>query len=193
MSNARLMCMAALVAVLSGAPARAAILWQQSFDPHSSGVTEVALHTSSTKAKSVYLYVDGGTFNSVSMYRYVEWVEFWWDGHPEDLYLNGNEFFNFLQPEMHPPRRMSQLIYNKMPTYNHCDREPKVIYATCAQQELDQFLVLNSAIVAADGRFTLTLSTERVAVPEPLTWALMVAGFGGLGSMLRRNRRRTAL
>lgn len=32
---------------------------------------------------------------------------------------------------------------------------------------------------------------SRIAVPEPATWALMIAGFGGAGAMLRR--RRTAL
>jgi hypothetical protein len=37
------------------------------------------------------------------------------------------------------------------------------------------------------------LSTINVAsVPEPATWGLMLVGFGGLGAMLRSNRRRTA-
>jgi hypothetical protein len=30
-------------------------------------------------------------------------------------------------------------------------------------------------------------------VPEPATWAMMLMGFGGLGAMLRRNRRQAAL
>jgi len=33
----------------------------------------------------------------------------------------------------------------------------------------------------------------QTGVPEPTTWALMLVGFGGLGAMLRANRRRTAL
>ena len=36
----------------------------------------------------------------------------------------------------------------------------------------------------------LTVSTS---VPEPATWALMLAGFGGLGAVARRSRRRTIL
>lgn len=41
-----------------------------------------------------------------------------------------------------------------------------------------------------DYRFTVT---QLTAVPEPGTWALMIMGFGGVGSMLRANRRRQAL
>lgn len=41
------------------------------------------------------------------------------------------------------------------------------------------------------GSFTVTYDYTAAAVPEPAGWALMILGFGGLGSMLRR--RRTAL
>ena len=33
----------------------------------------------------------------------------------------------------------------------------------------------------------------RLAVPEPTTWALMIAGFGGVGALLRRRRLGVAL
>jgi len=35
-----------------------------------------------------------------------------------------------------------------------------------------------------------TVSMITSAVPEPSTWAMMIVGFGGVGSMLRANRRR---
>lgn len=196
MKRSRLMCITAVLALLGAAPARAAILWQQSFDPHPSGVTQVALHTPNQTLQSLYLYIDGGTFKSVDMRMNLEWQELWWeyDHYYGEWYLWGNEYFKTVYSEMHPSFRMSQLIYDRIPSFYHCNREPKVIWETCAQTQLDQYshLWVESAVVASHERFTLTLSNERLAVPEPLTWALMVVGFGGVGSMLRRSRRRTA-
>jgi hypothetical protein len=39
----------------------------------------------------------------------------------------------------------------------------------------------------------MTLSFSLVPVPEPATWAMMLAGFGGLGVVLRRRRARPEL
>lgn len=36
-----------------------------------------------------------------------------------------------------------------------------------------------------------TATFSPAAVPEPASWALMIVGFGGLGAVLRMNRRRT--
>jgi len=47
-------------------------------------------------------------------------------------------------------------------------------------------------IATADVPFTLTGLTEIVGVPEPTTWALMLAGFAGAGCAARRRRREIA-
>lgn len=41
-----------------------------------------------------------------------------------------------------------------------------------------------------DERCAFTRTVEGGAVPEPASWAMMLVGFGGLGAMLRRQRRR---
>lgn len=40
--------------------------------------------------------------------------------------------------------------------------------------------------------YGFTVGINAGAVPEPAAWALMLVGFGGLGAMLRNNRRRMA-
>jgi hypothetical protein len=49
--------------------------------------------------------------------------------------------------------------------------------------------------VAAGGASggNVLLKSLTVSVPEPDTWTLMIAGFGGLGAMLRRRRTRAAV
>jgi hypothetical protein len=39
---------------------------------------------------------------------------------------------------------------------------------------------------------SVTFSVTDTAVPEPSTWALMILGFGSVGTMLRSRRRRLA-
>jgi len=71
------------------------------------------------------------------------------------------------------------------------------------------FFIVDVAGYTADGKTLLntgrvgaTLCTDEKlcghegggggGVPEPATWAMMLMGFGGLGAMLRRNRRQAA-
>ena len=42
------------------------------------------------------------------------------------------------------------------------------------------------------GRVMLQESSPISAVPEPATWAMMIIGFGAVGSMVRTTRRRNA-
>ena len=56
-------------------------------------------------------------------------------------------------------------------------------YLTQVETELAPSLAL------ADGG---NLAIETGVVPEPSTWALMIAGFGSAGAMLRRRRRAAA-
>jgi hypothetical protein len=51
----------------------------------------------------------------------------------------------------------------------------------------DYFEQPNKAYIMAN------VSMVTSAIPEPGTWALMIAGFGAVGTMVRANRRRTAL
>jgi len=44
-----------------------------------------------------------------------------------------------------------------------------------------------------DLNFRITASSPQAAVPEPQSWALMLAGFGLLGTVLRTSRRRVAV
>ena len=43
------------------------------------------------------------------------------------------------------------------------------------------------------GSSTLTISAVAAAVPEPATWAMMIFGFGAVGSMIRYRRRSTTV
>jgi hypothetical protein len=42
----------------------------------------------------------------------------------------------------------------------------------------------------SNASYSGTATFIPIAVPEPATWGLMIMGFGGLGAMLRNNRRR---
>ncbi len=50
-----------------------------------------------------------------------------------------------------------------------------------------------SGVSGGNGTYDGTIAFARLtAVPEPASWAMMMMGFGGLGAMMRTNRRRAA-
>lgn len=58
-------------------------------------------------------------------------------------------------------------------------------------QGITSITLTNSNLEPQGNDFALDdLSLQGTAVPEPTSWALMLMGFGGLGAMLRSNRRR---
>ncbi len=46
---------------------------------------------------------------------------------------------------------------------------------------------------SGNGYVSIDLATPAVPVPEASTWAMMLAGFGGMGAMALRMRRKTKL
>jgi hypothetical protein len=52
----------------------------------------------------------------------------------------------------------------------------------------DTFFALNNATTNVNGKFKL-LSDATPAVPEPATWAMMIAGFGLIGASMRRRQK----
>ncbi|WP_235889052.1 PEPxxWA-CTERM sorting domain-containing protein [Glacieibacterium frigidum] len=48
---------------------------------------------------------------------------------------------------------------------------------------------LAAALIAAPARGGTTLAATGATVPEPGTWAMLLAGFAGVGAAARRRRR----
>jgi hypothetical protein len=53
--------------------------------------------------------------------------------------------------------------------------------------------VLKAGVNSGNGSITITSLTTTTAVPEPSTWAMMLAGFAGLGWLARTRGRKTSL
>jgi hypothetical protein len=45
---------------------------------------------------------------------------------------------------------------------------------------------------SGDGSISINMISPVTAVPEPSTWAMMLAGFGGLGWLAHARRRKTS-
>jgi hypothetical protein len=79
------------------------------------------------------------------------------------------------------------------PSFNRCDiaKAPTADYGDECASYTD--LLYGQAYITSSDGSTATLQVLRDgAVPEPASWALMIAGFGLTGSVLRATRRQTA-
>ncbi len=83
-------------------------------------------------------------------------------------FYNANFIFQFSQPNLNPD--MENPGDTLFGSFN--------IASTCPGQNND--CAFTRTVLAAPG---------GGAVPEPATWAMMIIGFGGVGALMRRNRR----
>jgi len=54
-----------------------------------------------------------------------------------------------------------------------------------------ELLTFASTDTNPDSKWGPAIADVSIATPEPATWAMMLMGFGGLGVVLRMNRRKT--
>ena len=197
-------------AALLAAPAGAAILYQSTVTT-TGGVAsfdDLIVKPSVIATGSTWIALSGGTIISASWFIDGEIAKNWWeiigedvDGNPE-IYLNGNEYLYSNGCAVSPstpictsgPSFRSRLRNNIVridfiaPTsYDNCVPFNGIFNVDCAVlYRLDgaRFEVL----AAGTGDVTLTISDSRIAgaVPEPGSWALLIAGFGLVGAALRR-------
>lgn len=208
-----LMALALVWAAVGGAPpASAAILYQSTMAP----VKGVVTFDDSTQAPSVYktgsiwIGITGGRLDGADWSIFGEFSKLWWEqvydefGNPEP-YLNGNEYFYWngctvsrAAPTCQAgPSFRSQLHNNTVridfiapKSFNHCFPFDGVYDVDCAaifNLQGANFFVQASGLEDV----TLTISDTHIAgaIPEPAGWAMLVAGFGLVGAMLRRGRR----
>lgn len=103
----------------------------------------------------------------------------------------GPDTFNatFVMPaysfyEIKGPGLVSYIV-SAQADFDHCD-QPGPVGSMCAAY----YAVWGNAdAMKIDAKAPITVHLSVSAVPEPSTWALMIAGFGACGVMLRRQRR----
>ncbi len=184
---------ATLSCVIVAAPARAAVLWQETFAPDPSGeISFTPLDAPITPMYGVtheYLSITGGTFNSVSWVSWDTYEEEWWEyDYGYGWNLNGNEYFYAGVGSSRTKPYLSTFDYGPAPSFYVCNLLPGAYrLGICARGELGGAVLVDQVDVNATHDFTLTLTDTRPAViPEPATWAMLLAGFGLVGLLLRR-------
>jgi hypothetical protein len=98
----------------------------------------------------------------------------------------------FLMPaytfyEVKSPGRVSYIV-SAQQGFDHCD-DPGPVGSLC---KASYIVWGNGTSLEVFSKAPVTVHLSVSAVPEPSTWALMIAGFGACGVMLRRQRRAAA-
>lgn len=189
----RILAAAAVVAAMSFAavPARAALLWQETFAPDPSGQTSVPpvgfldlnfpLAAPSTSA---FLTVRGGAlalvdWTSGSLYDVYDWEQF-----GPDLVLTVDELPDFGAVTIDTKPTVSSFRFDAN-SYFNCDGAGEPVIGICGVVFSSGAGSLEGVLVNATQPFTLAVYT---GVPEPSTWAMMLGGFTLLGVALRGRR-----
>jgi hypothetical protein len=95
----------------------------------------------------------------------------------------------FLMPaytfyEVKSPGRVSYIV-SAQQGFDHCD-DPGPVGSLC---RASYYVWGNGTTLEVFSKAPVTVHLSVSAVPEPSAWALMIAGFGACGVMLRRQRR----
>jgi len=206
MRRTSLICAALLIAP----SAEAAIIYQSTLTGAGQPVTfsDFLGPPAYAGAGSVWLEVTGGTITGAEWRMEGEYAKYWWelisedDAGNQEIYLNGNEYMYSngctVTPAAPtcgaPDSLLSRLHNNRLridfappESFNNCFPFNGVFNQDCA--------VIHGPFgaaftVEAVGTGTITLSIHDTAIagaiPEPATWAMLIAGFGLTGAARRR-------
>jgi hypothetical protein len=199
-------------ALLAGPAADAAIIHQTVMDGGGGPVffSDLLQLPGLTKTGSTWVDVSGGTITWAEWRVEGQYQKYWWEeigqdeqGNPQ-YYLNGNEYLysngclissgaikcgnagNFLM-QLH--NNKLRIDFKAPVSFNHCFPFTGVLNTDCAVI-YDLFGASFGIQAHGPGAITLTIHDSAIAgaIPEPASWAMLIAGFGLVGAALRRRR-----
>jgi hypothetical protein len=208
-----LLCSAAL---LLAPVANAAILYQTTLDAGGGAVffDDSITVPWVTQTGSTWIEISGGTLSGASWDVFGDFSKYWWEivGVDEDdnpiYFLNGNEYIysngctvttgapacsNTTSFRAQMNRNSARVDFIAPVSFNTCFPFNGILYVDCAA---NYNLAGAQFFIAATGPGDVTLTIHDSpfagAVPEPESWALLIAGFGVTGAALRRRRAQAA-
>nr|WP_243446236.1 PEPxxWA-CTERM sorting domain-containing protein [Polymorphobacter fuscus] len=196
-------------ALLGSASAQSAILFQQTLSPTNGSATfsGTLASVSGYRDHRTYISVGSGILSEVDWRIAAQFVRYWWELIDEDefgnqeIILNGNTYpydpscdlrldatsCQHVNLDGGLQNNAARLLYRAPTSYNNCipfNGVFDVVCATLHYVDPPQFQIR----VAGTSPITLTISDSHIAgaVPEPASWAMLIAGFGLVGAALRR-------